>query len=82
MIKLTRKFLVLLALLSLVLLSACAEVKDAGKTIGHTTRNVTREIGHGTRDVTRTIGHGTRDTVKAIGKGTKEVVKSVTDDGE
>jgi hypothetical protein len=82
MIKLTRKFLALLALLYLALLSACAEVKEAGKTMGHTTRNVTREIGHGTRDVTRTIGHGTRDTVKAIGKGTKEVVKSVTDDGE
>jgi hypothetical protein len=75
MIKFTMKYLALFAMLSPVLLSACAEVKDAGKTIGHTTRNVTREIGHGTRNVTRTIGHGTRDTVKAIGKGTKEVVK-------
>ncbi|MDD5581094.1 MAG: hypothetical protein PHY16_17720 [Methylobacter sp.] len=82
MIKLTGKFLALCALLSLVLVPACAEVKDAGKTIGHTTRNVTREIGHGTRDVTRAIGHGSRDTVKAIGKGTKEVVKSVTDDSK
>jgi predicted small secreted protein len=64
MIRLTMKLLALFTLLSPALLSACAEVKDAGKTIGHTTRNVTREIGHGTRDVTRTIGHGTRDTVK------------------
>jgi len=31
------------------LLSSCAEFKEAGRTIGHTTRNVTREIGHGTR---------------------------------
>jgi predicted small secreted protein len=51
-------------------LSACAEFKDAGRTIGHTSRNVTREI-----------GHGTRDAAKAIGSGTKRVVKSVTTDG-
>lgn len=50
----------------LALLSACAELKEAGRSIGHTTRNVTRDI-----------GHGSRDTVKAIGRGTKRVVKSV-----
>lgn len=55
--------------------SSCAEIKDAGRTIGHTTRNVTREIGHGTRDVARDIGHGSRRTVKAIGQGAKEAAK-------
>lgn len=49
------------------LLSGCADIKEAGRTVGHTTRNVTREIGHTTRDVTREIGHGTRDTVKKVG---------------
>ena len=49
------------------LISGCANIKEAGRTVGHTTRNVTREIGHTTRDVTRAIGHGTRDTVKKIG---------------
>ena len=51
------------------LLSACAQIKEAGRTIGHTTRDITREI-----------GHGTRDAAKAIGAGVKKVVKSATDD--
>jgi len=50
------------------LLSSCVEVKEAGRTIGHTTRDVTREIGHGTRDVVKEIGHGTRRVVKSIGE--------------
>lgn len=55
--------------IQLGLLVACAEVKEAGRTIGHTTRNVTREI-----------GHGSRDTVKAIGRGTKRVVNEIVDE--
>ena len=51
------------------LLSACAQIKEAGRTIGHTTRDVTREI-----------GHGTRDAAKAVGEGIKKVMKSATDD--
>jgi len=74
------KLFALLVLCSTGLLFSCAEFKDAGRTIGHTTRNVTREIGHGNRDVARDIGHGTRRGVKAIGKGTKDVVKSLSDD--
>ncbi len=74
------KLFALLVLCSTGLLLSCAEVKDAGKTIGHTTRNVTREIGHGTRDVARDIGHGTRRGVKAVGQGAKGVVKSLSDD--
>ena len=50
-------------------LSACAEFKETGRIIGHTTR-----------DVTRDIGHGSRDAVKAIGKGTTRVVKSIAED--
>ena len=51
------------------LLSACVQIKEAGRIIGHTTRDVTREI-----------GHGTRDAAKAVGEGVKKVVKSATDD--
>ncbi|WP_429110505.1 hypothetical protein [Aeromonas media] len=49
------------------LISGCADIKEAGRTVGHTTRDVTREIGHTTRDMTREIGHGTRDAVKQVG---------------
>lgn len=66
------KILVLFVLSSTWLLSSCAEVKDAGRTIGHTTRNVTREIGHGTRDAAKEIGHGTRRAVKTIGDEAKD----------
>ena len=58
--------------------SACAHIKEAGRTIGHTTRDVTREIGHGTRDVAREIGHGTRDAANTVGDGVKKVVKPST----
>ena len=57
----------LLVLFSSCLLIACAEVKQTGRIIGHTTRDVTREIGHGTRDIAREIGHGTRRVVSNIG---------------
>jgi ABC-type sugar transport system substrate-binding protein len=55
--------------LSCCLLAACAQVKEARRTIGHTTR-----------DVARAIGHGTRDAAKAVGEGVKKVVKSAPDD--
>jgi hypothetical protein len=55
--------------LSGCLLSACAQVKEAGRTIGHTTR-----------DAARAIGHGTRDAAKAVGEGVKKVVKSAPED--
>jgi len=58
-----------LVVLSGCLLSACAQIKEAGRTVGHTTRDVTREI-----------GHGTRDAAKAVGEGVKKVAKSATED--
>ena len=50
------------------LLSACAQIKEAGRTIGHTTRDVATEI-----------GHGTRDAAKAVGEGVKKVAQSATE---
>ena len=67
MVKSVIKFFTCLAMLCL--LSACSEFKEAGRSIGHTTKNVTTDI-----------GHGSRDTVQAIGRGTKRVVKSATED--
>ena len=58
-----------LVILSGCLLSACAQIKEAGRTIGHTTRDVTTEI-----------GHGTRDAAKAVGEGIKKVAKSATEE--
>lgn len=51
------------------LLTSCAEMKEAGTTIGHTARDVTKEI-----------GHGTVKAVKAVGKGTKRVVESIKEE--
>lgn len=73
------KLFTLLILFSTGLLS-CAEFKNAGRTIGHTTRNVTREIGHGTRDAAIDIGHGTKRELQAIGQGAKEAVKPLSGD--
>lgn len=61
-----------IAMLLLAGTSACSEMKATGKTIGHTTRDVTREIGHTTRGVTRDIGHGTRDMVTGVKDGWEE----------
>lgn len=62
-----RHAMILLALGLGTVTTGCSHFKEAGRTVGHTTRDVTREIGHTTRDVTREIGHGTRDTVKKVG---------------
>jgi hypothetical protein len=51
------------------LLSACAQVKEAGTIIGHSTR-----------DVATAIGHGTRDAATAVGEGVKKVVKPAPED--
>nr|WP_186295833.1 hypothetical protein [Shewanella algae] len=64
-----RALLLLAALLSL---GACAELKETGRTIGHTTRDVTKEIGHTTRDVTREIGHASRDAAKSVKEELKD----------
>ncbi|GGB51222.1 hypothetical protein [Shewanella inventionis] len=61
-----KAILILVSLGMVLCLSACAELKQTG-----------REIGHTTKKVTTAIGHGTRDTVKAIGRETKEVVEEI-----
>ncbi|MBQ26360.1 hypothetical protein [Alcanivorax sp.] len=55
----------------LVMVSACSsqqkqEIKDGGRQVGETTRDVTRDIGHATRDAARETGHFFRDTAKDI----------------
>jgi hypothetical protein len=67
----TNKAMLIVALVTCSMLAACAEVKQAGRTVGHTTRDVAKEI-----------GHGTRDAAKEIGKGTKRVVTEATKDDE
>lgn len=71
MSKSTNKAMLILMLVTCSLVSACAEVKQAGRTVGHTTR-----------DVAKLIGHGTRDAAKDIGRGTKRVVAEATNDEE
>ncbi|MDD2218854.1 MAG: hypothetical protein PHO79_10795 [Desulfoplanes sp.] len=61
----------ILCLISMCALSACAELKDTGKTIGH-----------GTKEVATSIGHATRDTAKSIGKNTKKIISDIKNSGE
>jgi ABC-type sugar transport system substrate-binding protein len=65
----SRVTIAFLLVLSGGLLSACAQVRETGRTIGHTTR-----------DVATAIGHGTRDAAKAVGDEVKKVVKSGPED--
>jgi len=59
-----RTSLLLLALLSVSsLLAGCAEVKQAGRTIGHTSRDVTRDIGHASRDIAKDLTRGSKRVV-------------------
>jgi len=76
------KIFALLILLSIGLLTSCAEFKEAGRTIGHTARNVTREIGHGTRDAAKEIGHGTRRVVNSIGQETSDSAAPFPDEAQ
>lgn len=57
---------IVIPLIALLSIGGCAELKQTGRTIGDTTRDVTTEIGHTTRDVTRAIGHASRDAVIAV----------------
>lgn len=65
--------IVLLAILASMLPSGCAQMKEAGRTIGHTARDVSRTIGHGARDVVHDIGDGIRDATQS---GAEEVKKA------
>ncbi|VAW96491.1 hypothetical protein MNBD_GAMMA21-1032 [hydrothermal vent metagenome] len=58
-----------------LLFFSCAEFKQAGRDIGHGTRDIIREIGHGTRDAVKAIGHGSRDAFNEF----KKDIKSATD---
>ncbi len=55
-----------LAMLLVLGLVGCAELKEAGTTIGHATRDATTAIGHATRDTTKAIGHASRDAVNSV----------------
>lgn len=62
---------VVMAVAVLLVVSGCSsqqkqEIKDGGREVGETTRDVTRDIGHATRDAARETGHFFRDTAKDI----------------
>jgi hypothetical protein len=61
--------LLFLLVLSGSVVPGCAQVKETGRTIGHTTR-----------DTAKAIGHATRDAAKAVGEGVKKVVKSTPEE--
>jgi len=61
-------------------LPGCGQIKDAGRTIGHTARDVTKEIGHGAREITKEIGHGTRDVAREVGEGARDATQDATEE--
>ena len=63
---------VLIAAVLCGLLSACAEFKEAGKAIGHSTKKLGVAIGHGTRDAAKAVAKGTTKTVKELEKAAEE----------
>ncbi len=52
-----------------ILLSACAELKEACQSNGNVAKNVATDI-----------GHGSRNTVQVLGRGIKRVMQSVVED--
>lgn len=59
-----------LAVVAFVLvLTSCASIKEAGRTVGHTTRDVTKAVGHASRDAVKEVGHATKEVVKDIKDG-------------
>ncbi|MFG0770244.1 hypothetical protein ACF8PD_00145 [Vibrio plantisponsor] len=62
----TRRNLLICSLTATFALLGCAEMKQAGKEIGHATRDATTAVGHATRDTTKAIGHASRDAVISI----------------
>lgn len=66
-----------LIIATLLVGTACAEMKTTGRQIGHTTRDVTRDIGHATRDAAKTVGHTTRDVTREVGHTTRDAAKKV-----
>jgi hypothetical protein len=59
---------------AIFLLVSCVKMKEAGKDVGHTTKEVTTEIGHTTKKVTKKIGHTTKKVTKKIGHATRDTV--------
>ncbi|MFV0446855.1 MAG: hypothetical protein ACK5MF_00040 [Vibrio sp.] len=56
----------IISLFATLLLLGCAELKQAGRDVGHATRDAATAIGHATRDTTKAIGHASRDAVTDI----------------
>jgi hypothetical protein len=49
-----------------VAVTGCYEMKEAGRHIGHTAKNVGTDIGHGSRDTAHAVGRGVKRVTKAI----------------
>ncbi|NMH64677.1 hypothetical protein [Shewanella salipaludis] len=56
----------IISALTLASLAACADLKQAGSSIGHAAKDTTKAIGHATRDTTKAVGHASRDAVISV----------------
>ena len=54
-------FKVPVVILLILTASGCATLKETGKTIGHATRDITRDIGHTTRDAAKEISKSVKE---------------------
>jgi hypothetical protein len=51
----------LIAIVLSFLLSGCAEIKKAGKSIGHSATELGIAIGHGSRDAAKAVAEGAKE---------------------
>ena len=57
-------FKVCAVVLLLLTSTGCTTLKETGKTIGHATRDITRDIGHTTRDAANEISKSLQEAEK------------------
>lgn len=68
----TRLFILLLVFGLTCLLSACAEFKKAGKSIGNAGKEVGVAIGHGSRDAAKAVAEETSRAADSVAESVKE----------
>lgn len=62
------KFILSLFVLSF-LLTACVEVREAGKSVGHAAKELGVAIGHGSRDAAKAVSKETAEVMEAAAEG-------------
>ena len=65
-------FFLLIMMFLLGSLSACAEFKEAGRSIGHAGKEVGIAIGHGSRDAAKEVANETSKAADSVAESVKD----------